>query len=120
MKSSEPEDNQISEEELKEQLDEIVSSVDTGARDTTSGAGKILALVALVWSLFQIWIASPFPYLVADWIPLLNSTHIRSAHLGFAMFLAFIAFPALKRSSRTKVPLLDWIFALIATSCALY
>ena len=101
MKSSEPEDNQISEEELKEQLDEIVSSVDTGARDTTSGAGKILALVALVWSLFQIWIASPFPYLVADWIPLLNSTHIRSAHLGFAMFLAFIAFPALKRSSRT-------------------
>ena len=120
MKSSEPEDNQISEEELKEQLDEIVSSVDTGARDTTSGAGKILAPVALVWSLFQIWIASPFPYLVADWIPLLNSTHIRSAHLGFAMFLAFIAFPALKRSSRTKVPLLDWIFALIATSCALY
>ncbi|MDP7405852.1 MAG: TRAP transporter permease, partial [SAR324 cluster bacterium] len=120
MKSSEPEDNQISEEELKEQLDEIVSSVDTGARDTTSGAGKILALVALAWSLFQIWIASPFPYLVADWIPLLNSTHIRSAHLGFAMFLAFIAFPALKRSSRTKVPLLDWIFALIATSCALY
>ena len=61
MKSSEPEDNQISEEELKEQLDEIVSSVDTGARDTTSGAGKILALVALVCSLFQIWIASPFP-----------------------------------------------------------
>ena len=120
MKSSEPEDNQISEEELKEQLDEIVSSVDTGARDTTSGAGKILALFALVCSLFQIWIASPFPYLVADWIPLLNSTHIRSAHLGFAMFLAFIAFPALKRSSRTKVPLLDWIFALIATSCALY
>ena len=41
MKSSEPEDNQISEEELKEQLDEIVSSVDTGARDTTSDAGKI-------------------------------------------------------------------------------
>ena len=120
MKSSEPEDNQISEEELKEQLDEIVSSVDTGARDTSSSSGKILALVALVWSLFQIWIASPFPYLVADWIPLLNSTHIRSAHLGFAMFLAFIAFPALKRSSRTKVPLLDWIFALIATSCALY
>ena len=39
MKSSEPEDNQISEEELKEQLDEIVSSVDTGARDTTSGVG---------------------------------------------------------------------------------
>ena len=38
MKSSEPEDNQISEEELKEQLDEIVSSMDKGTRDTTLGA----------------------------------------------------------------------------------
>ena len=61
MKSSEPEDNQISEEELKEQLDEIVSSVDTGARDTTSGAGKILAFVALVWSLSKSGLHRLFP-----------------------------------------------------------
>ena len=62
----------------------------------------------------------PFPYMFADWIPLLNSTHTRSAHLGFAMFLAFVAFPALKRSPRKSVPIQDWIFALTATCSALY
>ncbi|MAA91029.1 MAG: C4-dicarboxylate ABC transporter [Deltaproteobacteria bacterium] len=120
MPSSEPEGNKTTEEDLKEKLDDIVSTVDTGAREVTSWAGKFLALIALSWSLFQLWIASPFPYMFADWIPLLNSTHTRSAHLGFAMFLAFVAFPALKRSPRKSVPIQDWIFALTATCSALY
>jgi len=120
MPSSEPEGNKTTEEDLKEKLDDIVSTVDTGAREVTSWARKFLALIALSWSLFQLWIASPFPYMFADWIPLLNSTHTRSAHLGFAMFLAFVAFPALKRSPRKSVPIQDWIFALTATCSALY
>ena len=120
MSASAIEGTQTTEENLKEKLDDIVSSVDTGAREIKSVAGKLLALVALSWSLFQLWIASPFPYMFADWIPLLNSTHTRSAHLGFAMFLAFIAYPALKSSSRKSVPVQDWFFALIATCSALY
>ena len=106
--------------ELQEELEGMVATVDTGARNLSSLAGWILASISLVWSLFQLWIASPFPYMLADLIPLLNSTHTRAAHLGFAIFLAFVAFPALKRSSRTKVPTQDWIFGLTGTSCALY
>ena len=107
-------------QDLQEKLEEMVATVDTGARNLRSWAGWILASVSLVWSLFQLWIASPFPYMLADIIPLLNSTHNRSAHLAFAIFLAFVAFPALKRSPRTKVPVQDWIFALTGVSCALY
>jgi len=106
--------------ELNEKLEEMVATVDTGARNLQSWSGWILASVCLGWSLFQLWIASPFPYIFSDFIPLLNSTHTRSAHLGFAIFLAFIAFPALKRSSGTRVPLQDWIFGIIGTACALY
>ena len=106
--------------ELNEKLEEMVATVDTGARNLQSWSGWILASVCLGWSLFQLWIASPFPYIFSDLIPLLNSTHTRSAHLGFAIFLAFIAFPALKRSSGTRVPLQDWIFGIIGTACALY
>ena len=98
--------------ELHEKLEEIVATVDTGARSLRSWAGWTLASISLAWSLFQLWIASPLPYMLADFIPLLNSTHTRSAHLGFAIFLSFVAFPALKRSSQTKVPLQDWIFGL--------
>ena len=106
--------------DLKEKLEEMVATVDSGARKLKSWAGWILISVSLAWSLFQLWIASPLPYMLADIIPLLNSTHTRSAHLGFAIFLSFIAFPALKRSPRTKVPIQDWIFALLGTACAMY
>lgn len=106
--------------ELQEKLEEIVATVDTGARILRSWAGWTLASVSLVWSLFQLWIASPLPYMLADFIPLLNSTHTRSAHLGFAIFLSFVAFPALRRSPQTKVPMQDWIFGLTGTACALY
>jgi len=106
--------------ELKKKLAGMVAAVDTGARNLQSWSGWILASVALCWSLFQLWIASPFPYIFSDIIPLLNSTHTRSAHLGFAIFLAFVAFPALKSSSGKNIPLQDWIFGLVGTSCALY
>ena len=43
-------------------------------------------LVALAWSLFQLYIASPFG--------LFNDTLARSIHLGFAVFLGILAFPA--------------------------
>ena len=110
----------LSNPELKKKLSGMVATVDTGARNLQSWAGWILASVALSWSLFQLWIASPFPYMLSDIIPLLNSTHTRSAHLGFSIFLAFAAFPALKNSSRKGIPLQDWIFGFIGTSCALY
>ncbi|MCH2265725.1 MAG: TRAP transporter permease [SAR324 cluster bacterium] len=109
-----------SDQNLQEKLDDMVASVDTGARNLRSWSALILASVCLIWSLFQLWIASPFPYMLSDFIPLLNTTHNRSAHLAFAMFLAFVAYPALKKSPRTRVPIQDWIFALAATFCALY
>ena len=117
---SEKNGRETSTNELHEKLEEIVATVDTGARSLRSWAGLTLASVSLAWSLFQLWIASPLPYMLADFIPLLNSTHTRSAHLGFAIFLSFVAFPALKRSSQTKVPFQDWIFGLTGTTCALY
>ena len=121
-KNSNSEDNvnESSTPELQEKLEGIVATVDTGSRNLSSWAGWILASICLAWSLFQLWIASPFPYMLADVIPLLNSTHTRSAHLGFAIFLAFVAFPALRRSSRTHVPMQDWIFGLTGTASALY
>ena len=107
---SEKNGRETSTDELHEKLEEIVATVDTGTRSLGSWAGWTLASVSLAWSIFQLWIASPLPYMLAYYIPLLNSTHTRSAHLGFAIFLSFVAFPALKRSRHTKVPLQDWIF----------
>jgi len=72
------------------ELDELVASSDTGGRSVGGPIGTLLMLVALAWSLFQLYIASPFG--------LFNDTLARSIHLGFAVFLGIMAFPA----ARTK------------------
>ncbi|NNE53490.1 MAG: TRAP transporter permease [Sulfitobacter sp.] len=68
------------------ELDELVASSDTGGRAVGGPVGILLMLVALAWSLFQLYIASPFG--------LFNDTLARSIHLGFAVFLGILAFPA--------------------------
>jgi TRAP transporter 4TM/12TM fusion protein len=74
------------------ELDALVASSDTGARGSAGPVGKFIMLVALGWSLFQLWIASPLPFMLGFGV--FNSTEARSIHLGFAIFLAFLAFPA--------------------------
>ncbi|GGA28227.1 TRAP transporter permease [Neptunicoccus cionae] len=74
------------------ELDELVASSDTGGRGAIGPVGIFLTCVALAWSLFQLWIASPIPFMVGWGV--FNDTESRSIHLAFAMFLAFAAFPA--------------------------
>ncbi len=49
-----------------------------------------------------------------------NDTEIRAIHLGFATFLAFTAYPALTRSPRHHIPLLDIGLCLIGAFSASY
>ncbi|MEM5520872.1 TRAP transporter permease [Sulfitobacter sp. AS59] len=81
------------------ELDELVASSDTGGRSATGSVGFFLAMIALAWSLFQLWIASPIPFVVGWGV--FNDTETRSIHLAFALFLGITAFPA----ARTKVQL---------------
>ena len=98
--------------------EELVKEADLGAREPDGKVGTLLAVVAAAWSIFQVWYASPLPFIAGAWI--FNDTEARSIHLAFAVFLAFIAFPASKRSSRTVVPAADWALALIGAFCAAY
>ena len=110
--------------EVEEQeLQDMVAANDTGARIPEGWQGKVLLGAALFWSLFQLWIASPLPFY--DW-PLIgsfgifNDTEIRAIHLGFATFLAFTAYPALARSPRHHIPLMDIGLCLIGAFSASY
>ncbi|MGR2768514.1 TRAP transporter permease [Photobacterium ganghwense] len=99
-------------------VQDMVAQADTGARSPTGLAGRILWLVPLCWSLFQLWYASPLPFIFNFGV--LNDTEARSIHLAFAIFLAFTAYPALARSPRDRIPLLDWVFALAGSFSAAY
>ena len=84
----------------QQELDELVASSDTGGRSATGAVGTFLMLVALAWSLFQLWIASPIPFIVGWGV--FNDTESRSIHLAFAIFLGIAAFPA----ARTRFQLI--------------
>ena len=105
---------ELSDEELKK----IVAEADTGGRKPTGFTAQLLLMVALAWSLFQLWIASPLPFSLGIFV--FNDTESRAIHLAFAIFLAFAAYPALKRSPRDHVPIQDWVFALVGAFCAAY
>ena len=104
--------------ELQSKLDEMIAVSDTGDRQPRGLPGKLLLSLAALWSLFQLWIASPLPYMLGFGV--FNSTEARSIHLALVVFLGFMAFPALRRSPRDRVPLQDWIMACAASFCAAY
>ncbi|CAM0553406.1 TRAP transporter permease [Vreelandella titanicae] len=99
-------------------LEDMVASSDTGARKPAGMPGKLLVSIAAVWSLFQLWIASPVPFVLGFGV--FSATEARSIHLAFALFLAYMAYPALKRSPRDRVPIQDWVLAAAAAFCGAY
>ena len=105
---------ELSDEELKK----IVAEADTGGRKPTGLTAQLLLVVALAWSLFQLWIASPLPFSLGVFV--FNDTESRAIHLAFAVFLAFAAYPAFKGSPRDHVPVVDWVFAAVGAFCAAY
>ena len=101
------------------ELEDLVASTDTGGRNPANRqVAMLIAGVALAWSLFQIWIASPLPYSLG--IGVFSSREARPIHLAFALFLAYLVFPAFRNSPRRSVPIADWALAIGATACALY
>jgi len=76
---------------------------------------KIVATIAIIWSLFQLWYASPFPFMFN--IGMFKGLPARAIHLGFALTLAFLIYPI---SKRKKISIFDILISFIAAFCCLY
>ncbi|MCP4117351.1 MAG: TRAP transporter permease [Desulfobacteraceae bacterium] len=75
--------------------------------------------IAVIWSLFQLSIAS--------WL-ILDTIFIRAIHLGFALLIVFLNYPVLREkrfgpaflSAKNRIPIIDFLVAVIACLSALY
>ncbi|MBU2514584.1 TRAP transporter permease [bacterium] len=105
-------------ETTEKSLDKLIVDSESGTRRPGGYVGKLLILIPFTWSLFQLWLASPLPFIFNFGV--FNGTEARSIHLAFAVFLAFTAFPALKRSPRDYIPVQDWLLALGGAFAAAY
>ncbi len=102
-----------------EVAEDIVAENDTGARKPLDPTAKlILFAVPLIWTLFQLWYASPLPFSIG--IGVFNDTEARAIHLAFAVFLAYTAYPSFKSSPRDRIPVQDWALGILVALCASY
>ena len=97
------------------ELQRVLEEVEYTGRQPGSTLAKIIATVAFLWSLFQLWIASPLPSALS-----LVSVQKRGIHLAFALLLCYLMFPAARRWAARRIPLYDVVLALVASGCALY
>ncbi len=84
-------------------------------RNLTGFHLKLVAFIAITWSLFQLWYASPFPF----WLNfgMFKGLPARAIHLGFALLLAFLIFPYARGK---KVNFIDILIAITGAVCCLY
>ncbi len=99
----------------QDKLQEMVAQSDTGARSPTGSIGLLLACIAFAWSAFQIYFASPLPFIFTDILPgnwTLNDHEARTIHLGFAVFLGYCAYPAYLQAKPIGKRFFGWLLLL--------
>ncbi|MEG3641589.1 TRAP transporter permease [Magnetococcus sp. PR-3] len=97
-------------EATETEAERIVEEVEGGTRHPEGWIGSLLILLALSWSLFQLWVAQTA----------INDTLVRSIHLAFAMILAYWAHPYSKSSDKKHIPVVDLVLGVVACFGALY
>tara|TARA_B100000700_G_scaffold127177_1_gene142408 strand:- start:3874 stop:6222 length:2349 start_codon:yes stop_codon:yes gene_type:complete len=76
---------------------------------------KIVGSLAILWSLFQLWYASPFPFMFD--VGVIKGLPARALHLGFALILAFLIFPFRKKGN---ISISNIFIAILSFLCCLY
>ena len=103
----------VKEGEIDKDLEEKILTELEGQRNFPPNHAYywVIALIAFAWSVYQLYV-SYFP---------VNSTIVRSIHLAFAMVLAFLIYPFMKKPKFLKtIPWYDWLLAIIGGLGAAY
>jgi len=100
---------------LKSNVEDRIYEDLSPTRNLTGIHLKVVSSIAIIWTLFQLWYASPFPF----WfdIGMFKGLPARAIHLGFALTLVFLIYPFTKGK---KISITDIAISLIAAFCCLY
>jgi len=79
---------------------------------------KLVAGVAIAWTLFQLWYASPLPFILN--IGQFIDVPARAIHLAFALTLCFLLYPSNKTNRNQSIQILDFIFVALGLIATLY
>ena len=101
---------------------EQFTATDTGGRNPIGWQKNLIFWVALIWALFQLYIASNVPFLVQEIIGfgVVTNSNARLIHLAFGLALASMAFPLTKTASKESIPWYDWVLLALGVISCLY
>ena len=102
----------------QEEIEKAIEEVDYTGRKHGPRLAVIVSGIAAAWSLFQLWIASPLPFMFDFGI--LVDVPARGIHLAFGLLLCFLMFPAARSLATRQIPVYDIFLALLGAGCALY
>ncbi|MDP6785536.1 MAG: TRAP transporter permease [Rhodospirillales bacterium] len=105
-------------EPAPEDLENTLEEIEYTGRQHAPRVAIVIGFIAALWSIFQLWIASPLPFIFD--FAIIVDVPARGIHLAFGLLLCFLIFPASRRQAGARIPLSDLVLALVATGCALY
>ena len=79
---------------------------------------KLVGLIAFFWSTFQLWYASPLPFVFKFGV--LIDLPARAVHLAFALVLCFLVYSPIKKLKNSKFGAVDWLFSGLSGLCCIY
>jgi len=109
---------------LREQIKEIPDNLknideEGGIKRNLKGFNlKLVAGIAICWTLFQLWYASPLPFLLNFGIFI--DLPARAIHLAFALTLCFLIYPARKSKSNQSVKFKDYLCVTLSILVTFY
>jgi len=101
-----------------EKVNQVVEETEGRARILAGWQLKFVASIAFLWSLFQLWYASPFPFMVGFGVFI--DVPARAIHLGFGLFLAFLSFPFYKKNRKKQFDFLNIFLAILSVFVTFY
>ena len=99
-------------------IEKQIGEIEGRARLLSGYQLKFVASIAFLWSLFQLWYASPLPFLLGFGVFI--DLPARAIHLGFALFLVFLAYPCFKKDRTKKFNYFSLLLALLGLITTFY
>ncbi len=102
----------------QEELRAVLEDIEYTGRQVRPTVAIAISAICVLWSLFQLWIASPFPYTLG--VGIITDVPARGVHLAFGLLLCFLIFPFARRRASDRIPTYDLVLALLGAGAALY
>ena len=99
-------------------IDKTLEEVEFQGRRQGPRLAITVSALCFVWSIYQLWIASPFPFMFN--FAVIGDVPARGIHLSFALLLCFLIYPVSRSRAGRGLPFHDIACALLGCLAALY